>query len=125
MTIKRRITKLESMVGGKSTKHYLRVRAVYGESKQAAIDRYLQERSIRLDDVGYMWLWGDDFCESIDFKNYSRREDLIGYFDAMKELREWLNAHSGKTLGPPSLRPGFQESIRRHEEIKKRSRFKQ
>ena len=52
MTIKRRIIKLELMLGGKSTKHYLWVRAVYGESKQAAIDRYLQEHSIRLDDVG-------------------------------------------------------------------------
>jgi hypothetical protein len=125
MTIKRRIIKLELMLGGKSTKHYLWVRAVYGESKQAAIDRYLQERGITLGDVGYMWLWGDDFCESVDYKNYSRKEDLIGYFDAMKELREWLAAHSGKTLGPPSLRPGFQESVRRYKEIKQRSRSRQ
>jgi hypothetical protein len=58
MTMKCRITKLESMLGGKSTKRYLWLRAVYGETKQAAIDRYLQERAITLDDVGYRWLSG-------------------------------------------------------------------
>jgi hypothetical protein len=88
MTMKCRITKLESMLGGKSTKRYLWLRAVYGETKQAAIDRYLQERAITLDDVGYMWLRGDDFCESVDYKNYVRKEDLISYHEAMKEVRE-------------------------------------
>jgi hypothetical protein len=122
VTIRRRISKLESMLGGKSTRHYLWVRGQHGETKQAAVDRYLRERDITIDDVGCMWLLGDDFCETIDYKNYSRREDLIGYFDAMKELREWLDAHSGKTLGPPNLRPGFQRHVRRYEEIKQRSR---
>ena len=120
MTIKHRINKLESMLGGKSTKHYLWVRARYGETKQAAIDRYLRERGITMDDVGCLWLWGDDFCESVDYKNYVRKEDLIGYHHAMKELREWLDSINGKSLGAPSLRPGFQEEVRRHEEIKRR-----
>ncbi|HEX2243371.1 MAG TPA: hypothetical protein VHK27_08990 [Gammaproteobacteria bacterium] len=120
MTIKRRISKLESILGGKSTKHYLWVRATYGESKEAAIDRHLQERGITLDDVGYMWLWGDDFCESVDYKNYVQKEDLIGYHEAMKELREWLDAINGQTLGPPNLRLAYEESRRRHEEIMSR-----
>ena len=70
---------------------------------------YMSE-ALTMDDVGCMWLWGDDFCETIDYKNYSRKEDLIGYFDAMRELREWLNAISGKSLGPPSERPGYQKN---------------
>ena len=93
---------------------------VYGESKQEAIDRHLQERGITLNDVGYMSLWGSDFCEDIDFKNYSRKEDLIGYHEATKELREWLESINGKSLGPPSERPGFEEEIRRYEEIGRR-----
>ena len=39
----------------------------------------------------------------------------------MKELREWLESINGKSLGPPSERPGFQEErARRDEEIKRR-----
>ena len=106
MTIKHRLKKLEAALGGKSTKHYLWVRAMYGEGKQDAIDRYLRERGITIDDVGCLWLWGDDFCESVDYKNYVRKEDLIGYFDAMKALRAWLDAINGQSLGPPSERPG-------------------
>jgi hypothetical protein len=120
MTIKHRINKLESMLGGKSTKHYLWVRAMYGETKEAAIESHLQERGITMDDVGCLWLWGDDFCESTDFRNYSRKEDLIGYHHAMKALREWLDAINGQSLGPPSERPGFQEEVRRYREIKGR-----
>jgi hypothetical protein len=56
MTIKRRISKLESMLGGKSDKHYLWVRALYGESKQDAIDRCLRDRGITIGNVGCMWL---------------------------------------------------------------------
>src|SRR5215203_1932061 len=105
MNLKRRINKLEAALGGKSTKHYLWVRGMHGETKEAAIDRYLKEGEITTDDVGCLWLWGDDFCESVDYKNYVRKEDLIGYFDAMKELRAWLNAINGQSLGPPSERP--------------------
>jgi hypothetical protein len=39
-----------------------------------------------MDDVGYMSLWGDDFCEAVDYMNYLPKEDLSGYFDAMEEL---------------------------------------
>jgi len=39
MSIKASINKLEAKAGGKSTRHYLSVRATYGEHKQAAIDR--------------------------------------------------------------------------------------
>ena len=117
MSIKASLTRLESKLGVQSSKHYLWIRGRCGESKQEAIDRHLQERGITLDDVGCMW----SFKETIDYQNYSRKEDLIGYFDATKELREWLELINGKSLGPPSLRPGFQkESDRRDEEIKRR-----
>jgi len=36
-------------------------------------------------------------------------------------LREWLSSHNGKTLGPPSERPDYQDRVKRYEEIKKRS----
>jgi hypothetical protein len=55
MNLKHRVNKLEAALGGKSTKHYLWVRAMYGERKQDAIDRYLQERGITIDDVGCLW----------------------------------------------------------------------
>ena len=61
-----------------------------------------------------------DFCKDIDYQNYSRKEDLIGYFDAMKELREWLESINGKSLDPPSERPGFLDEIRRYETIERR-----
>jgi hypothetical protein len=56
MNLKHRVNKLEAALGGKSTKHYLWVRALYGEGKQDAIERSLRERGIILDDVGYLWL---------------------------------------------------------------------
>jgi hypothetical protein len=43
---------------------------------------------------------GDNFCKTVDYKNHVRKEDLIGYFDGMKELREWLESINGKSLGP-------------------------
>jgi hypothetical protein len=125
MTIKHRINKLESMLGGKSTKHYLWVRGMHGERKQDAIDRYLQERGITLDDVGCLWLWGDDFCETIDYKNYARKEDLIGYIDAMQELRAWLDAINGESLGPPSERPGWAQAESDYHEAMRRPGLKQ
>jgi hypothetical protein len=120
MSIRPSFTRLDAKLDGKSTKHYLWVRDAYGESKETAIDRYGQGRRISTDDVGYRSLWGDDFCESVDYKNYARKEDLTGYFDATKELRTWLDAPNGQSLGPPRLHPDFQESVRRHEEIKRR-----
>jgi hypothetical protein len=42
-------------------------------------------------DVGYLSSWGDDFCESIGYKNYVSNGDLIGYFEVIKELEEWRN----------------------------------
>ncbi len=80
----------------------------------------MQERDITLDDVECMWPWGDDFCEAIDYKNYSCKEDLIGYFDAMKALRTWLDAQNGKSLGPSRKWVRFLEEISRYEEIKRR-----
>ncbi len=37
-------------------------------------------------------LRGDDFCERIDYKNYVRKEDLIGYHEAIKRSLEngWM-----------------------------------
>jgi hypothetical protein len=32
----------------------------------------------------------------------------------------WLDSINGKSLGPPSERPGFEESVRRYEEIRGR-----
>lgn len=78
MTIKRRLARLESTLGGKSSKHFLWVRGAYSESKQAAIAPHLCERGIMIDDAGSIWLWGDAFYEDVDFKNYGRKEDLIG-----------------------------------------------
>ncbi|HKF94399.1 MAG TPA: hypothetical protein VKB96_07310 [Gammaproteobacteria bacterium] len=120
MTIKHRINKLEAALGGRSTKHYLWVRVMYGERKQDAIERYLRERGITLDDVGYLWLWGADCCETVDYKSYAHNEDLIGYFDVMKELRTWLDSINGQSLGSPSEQPGFQDETRRYEEIETR-----
>ena len=63
-----------------------------------------------------MWF----FKETIDFKNYPRKEDLIGYQEAQGDFRDWLDAQNGKTLDPPSERPGFlEESARKDEEIKR------
>jgi hypothetical protein len=45
-----------------------------------------------------MSLWGGDFCETIDYKNYSRGEDLIGYHEASRDLQAWLEAPSGRSL---------------------------
>jgi hypothetical protein len=118
MTIKATLTRLEAKPGGKPIKHYLWVRGQHGETKEAAIERSLRERGITLDDVGYLWLWGADCCGTVDYKNYVRKEDLIGYFDAAKKLRTWLDSINGKSLGPPSERPGFQGSVRRREEIR-------
>jgi hypothetical protein len=125
MNVKHRINKLESMLGGKSNKHYLWVCGQHGETKQAAIDRYLRERGITMDDVGCLWLWGDDFCETVDYKNYMRKEDLIGYFDAAKELRTWLDSINGESLGPPSKRPGWQPAKRDYHEALGRPGLKQ
>jgi hypothetical protein len=107
MSIKATLTRLEAKLGGQSTKHYLWVRGVYGESKHEAIDRHLQERGITLNDVGCIWLWGDDFCETIDYKNYSRQEDLIGFHEARRDFQDWLDSINGKSLGPPSEREEF------------------
>src|SRR5215207_3329530 len=98
MTIKATLTRLEAKPGGKPIKHYLWVRARYGETKEAAIERYLQERGI----------------------TYAHQEDLIGYFDARRAFQAYLDAENGQSLGPPSERPGFEESIRRYEEIETR-----
>jgi hypothetical protein len=95
-----------------------------GETKDAAINRYLQQRGITLADVGYLWLWGADYCESIDYKNYGRKEDLIGYFDAMQELRAWLDAINGQSLGPPSERPGWEQVKRDYHEALRRPGLK-
>jgi hypothetical protein len=51
----------------------------------------------------------------------SRKENLIGYFHAMEELREWLNAHDRQILRLPSKRPGYQGRLKRYEEIEQRS----
>jgi hypothetical protein len=125
MTIKHRINKLESMLGGKSTKHYLWVRGMQGETKEAAIERYLRERGITIDDVGCIWLWGADCCEAVDYKNYGRKEDLIGYFEAMQALRAWLDAINGQSLGPPSERPGWAQEQRDYHEALDRSGLQQ
>jgi hypothetical protein len=34
-----------------------------------------------------MWIIGDDFCETIDYKNYARQEDLIGQWEAQAKYR--------------------------------------
>jgi hypothetical protein len=120
MTTKATLTRLEAKPDGKPTKRYLWVRGQHGKTKEAANERYLRERGITLDDVGYLWLWGADCCETVDYKSYAHNEDLIGYFDAAKELRTWLDSINGQSLGPPSERPGFQEEIRRYEEIETR-----
>ncbi len=78
-------------------------------SREAEIGRYLKERQICIEDVGYIWLWCDDGVDSIDDKNYGKREDSMGHHTAQAELR----ACSGRILGPSCLRPGFKESIRR------------
>src|SRR5215212_8842784 len=109
MLIKASITGLEATLSGKSTKHYLWVHVAYGKSKQAAVGRPLRQRGITTDDIECMWLWGNNFCESADFKNYGRKENLIGYQEATRELRIWLDAQNGDSLGPPSLRSGFKE----------------
>src|SRR5215217_7122201 len=96
MNLKHRVNKLEAALGGRSTKHYLWVRALYGEAKEAAIERYLRAHGITLDAVGCLWLWGDDCCESIDFKHYARQEDLIGYCEAIKARRAWWDAPTDK-----------------------------
>jgi hypothetical protein len=45
-----------------------------------------------------MSLWGGDFCETIDYKNYSRGEGLIGYHEASRDLQAWLETPSGRSL---------------------------
>ena len=54
MSVNVRLTRLEAKLDSQSTRHYLWVCGRYGESKQAAVDRYLRERGIILDDVGYV-----------------------------------------------------------------------
>ena len=41
----------------------------------------------------------DDFCESIDCKNYARKENLIGYHEARREFQAWLKALVLKAFG--------------------------
>jgi hypothetical protein len=89
-----------------------------GESKEAAINRHLQEGDITPNDVGHVWLMDDDFCESIDIRNYAHKKDLIRYYEGTREIQAWRDTRIGHSLGPPSLRPDFEVSIRRHVEIK-------
>ena len=60
-----------------------------------------------------MFRWSNDSFEAIDFKKYARKEDLIGYHEAKRDFQDWLDAQNGKSLGSPSLWPGFLEEIRR------------
>jgi hypothetical protein len=41
----------------------------------------------------------DDFCESIDCKNYARKENLIGYHEARREFQAWPKMLVLKALG--------------------------
>jgi hypothetical protein len=100
VSLEAKITRLEARLGAQSTKHYLCVRAFYRESKEVAINRYLRERGITMDDVGCMWAMGDDFCESIDFKNYARKEELIGYQQVTDDIGAWMNSEENLLMSP-------------------------
>ncbi len=103
MTIKTRVAKLEKESGGQSGKHYIWEAAKKSETKEEAIDRILQERGLTMGEVGYMWIMGPDFSETIDNGGYREFEDLIGWAEALEAGREMI-ANLPSTVGPPSER---------------------
>jgi hypothetical protein len=100
------------------------VRGPHGKTKQTALERYCRVRAITLEAVGCLWLWGANGCESLDSKHYARKEDLIGYFEARRAFQAYLDAENGKSLGPPSERPGWQQAKRHYHEALRRPALK-
>jgi hypothetical protein len=104
MRLKARLAKLEKIRGEVSNKYYVLVFGNKGESEEEAVARTLKEMGIQQEDVGHMFVAGEDFCFEKDFGGYCNLRDLRGWVKGREYLRTLIASVSGSSVGPPSCR---------------------
>jgi hypothetical protein len=92
MRIKHRLSRLEEKLGNEHSKHYLTVFGEPGESPEDAIARAAKDAGLKMEQIGKVWFWGEEYAKEIDFGGYQNVEDLIGFEE---DRRLWREAMEG------------------------------
>jgi hypothetical protein len=88
MAIRQRVEKLEAALGNANRLHFLSVYVADDETKDAALERTLNDAGIEIGDVSCIWYVGAHLFEVEDRGGCAKDEDLIGYREFWEELRE-------------------------------------